>query len=289
MVQMSLIANIWEDQPGDWFCLATKDRRTGWREYFFERDDFDDIDGFIARNRDKDVYWSVNGYDAPSRLAKHVVFGRWLYADLDPVNPERLRIEPTIAIESSPGNYQALWRCDHKVSDTLNHALADHVCADKGTWAANKVLRIPRTRNYKYDGPPRVKLLWDNGPRHRASELEYVLRRELRKLRAPQGTDVAAGMPSEESFDFKRLVRKYVKHRLQCFVTKVVNNDRSATWWFLAREMYERGAHVEHVLFVVKRSYAFKDKFEGQPRHASKELDRLRTKLVSLGRKTRVA
>ena len=87
-----------------------------------------------------------------SRPTASVVVGGWgntlcvvgiSMPDLDEVRPYSLDLEPTIAVKTSPGRYQALWRCNRSVSDELAKALVYNVGADKDSWARNKVLRIP--------------------------------------------------------------------------------------------------------------------------------------------------
>jgi hypothetical protein len=90
----------------------------------------------------------------------------WLYADLDAVEPIKsdAELSPTIAWESSPGRYQALWHIDKHLPEEqhimVNRKLTYALGADKGGWDITQVLRVPGTINHKYAEKPKVKLLW---------------------------------------------------------------------------------------------------------------------------------
>ena len=118
---------------------------------------------------DEDLYYSVTAYAERGRNIEDVLPTGWLWADLDEVHPSAataLGFMPTIAVESSPGKYQALWRLDRlykpstiaKVNQGLTYALG----ADPGGWDLTQVLRVPSTRNFKYKGAPPVRMMWYN-------------------------------------------------------------------------------------------------------------------------------
>jgi hypothetical protein len=97
---------------------------------------------------------------------------RWLYADLDTVDPLTLngekRLRPTVAWTTSPDRFQALWLVQLLSPEThqkLNKQLTYLVGADRSGWDASQVLRLPGTVNHKYESQPKVELLWwDNHP-----------------------------------------------------------------------------------------------------------------------------
>lgn len=90
---------------------------------------------------------------------------RLLWADLDEASP-KCKPRPTIAWETSPGRYQALWFLEKSLPvskiEIINKNLSYHLGADKGGWDLGQILRVPYTINYKpkYDRPT-VTLLWN--------------------------------------------------------------------------------------------------------------------------------
>jgi len=125
-------------------------------------------DTIIVPNPEEgDVYFCPNFFKRPRRRKDLVLPSRWLYADLDTVVPldDDSLLSPTIAWESSPGRYQALWQMDKWLDpeqhSDLNRRLTYKLGADKGGWDITQVLRVPGTLNHKYTDVPLVKLLWE--------------------------------------------------------------------------------------------------------------------------------
>src|SRR5262252_9406782 len=56
-----------------------------------------------------DRYFCPLVFSKPERKKEYALPTNLLWADLDPVHPDQCRLKPSIAWESSPGRYQALW------------------------------------------------------------------------------------------------------------------------------------------------------------------------------------
>jgi hypothetical protein len=126
----------------------------------------------------EDLYYSVAMFAERGRNKEDVLPLSWLWADLDEVHPSvatGMGFMPTVAIESSPGRYQALWKLskEHgpKVIEKLNRGLTYLLGADRGGWDLTQVLRIPSTRNFKYPGAPPVRMLWANDLTYQAQDV----------------------------------------------------------------------------------------------------------------------
>lgn len=165
------LADVWAEQPGQFFCISTKSETGKWRDHFFTRDQFDEINDFINEQEDDDVYWCPHGFRQPRRQKSCAVIPKLLWADLDEVDPRDLDLKPTIAIQTSPGRFAAIWKIDATISEDLNKKLTYAIGADRGGWDLTQVLRVPGTFNYKYKSSPKVKVLWDGGPRYTLSEI----------------------------------------------------------------------------------------------------------------------
>jgi hypothetical protein len=68
-----------------------------------------------------------------------------------------------------------MWRLDKIYSpneiEKINKTLAERVHADKGSWILTKVLRVPRTVNYKYPSKPRGRMLWEEKATYTPAEI----------------------------------------------------------------------------------------------------------------------
>lgn len=178
MDALEFLEHIWSEQGEGFAFISFRSGPDSWRDlaFRFPQDTLDLPDAALG-----DVYFCPNLFSRPRRRKGLVLPSCWLYADLDTVKPphetamERLNdetrkrkepaaLEPTIAWESSPGRYQALWHIDKFLSEEahsqVNRKLTYALGADKGGWDITQVLRVPGTTNHKYDAKPEVKLLW---------------------------------------------------------------------------------------------------------------------------------
>jgi RepB DNA-primase from phage plasmid/Protein of unknown function (DUF3987) len=185
----------WGQIPGKYFVVGTKvpgsPQGEGWVDKFYTRDQFDEIDKFIKDNSHLELYFSTHGFLKPQRRQNFAAIPNALWADLDGADPREIQPKPTIAWESSPGRYAAMWKLDKPMTKALSQAVTYHVGADKGGWSLTKVLRIPGTRNYKYNDAPIVRLMWDDGPEWTVEQIEAIvgktIERETKPLPAPVG------------------------------------------------------------------------------------------------------
>jgi len=199
---------------------------------------------------EEDLYYSVAKFREKGRNIEHVMPTEWLWADLDQVHPSeatKMGFMPTFAIESSPGRYQALWRLTKRlkpqVTEKLNRGLTYALGADRGGWDLTQVLRVPGTRNFKYPGAPRVRLLWYGEdliypPRDVwAAVQEHVPAEELKG---------ATGMVLP-----KRKIPRKAQQLLLTAVDEVVTGERSARLWELECLLAEAGCTAEEIYDLV--------------------------------------
>ena len=138
-------------------------------------DKFDELVEFISDHENCDVYFCPYGFSNRKRKKECAVLPKLLWADLDEADPRTIKFKPTIAFESSPGRYVALWMVDKTVSEELNHRMTKTVGADPSGWDLTQVLRVPGTFNYKYKTAPMVKLMWENNLIYKVKDLERKL------------------------------------------------------------------------------------------------------------------
>jgi hypothetical protein len=181
----------------------------------------------------EDLYFSVVQFAEQGRRIEDAKACRWLFADLDHVDPStciRAGLTPTLCWQSSPGRFQALWRMTRHVKpqslERLNRMLTYAVGADKGGWDLTQVLRVPGTRNHKYPGAPRVKLLFADGP-------EYQPKALMRKLRAMVPDQQVESIAREYEGNRVWKLSKRAKALLRTPPDQVVTGERSDRLWEL--------------------------------------------------------
>lgn len=239
----------WRDQSG-YVSLSVRDPDRGKDEQGYWVDkmfawpgDRDKILTYVdkAKTTDKDIYWAPAVFAAESRSSKSVTTIHTLWADLDEVPPESIpkQFAPTAIWESSPGRYQAMWRLRSPLNvseqQQLNQRLTYALGADKGGWDITQVLRIPGTRNHKYDPAPKVKLLHLNGHRIDAeraiNDLPEISTHDVGRDELPEARVVLAQRRDSFNTRIKQLLR--AKH--------APVGERSDRLWELECLLAERG------------------------------------------------
>jgi hypothetical protein len=201
---------------------------------------------------EESLYFSVAQFRRKGRDYEDMLSSHWLWADLDEVHPSEatdMGIMPTMAWESSPGRYQALWRL-HKAlrpsaQEKINQALSYHLGADQGGWDRTQVLRLPGTRNFKYpDGPP-VNLLWYE------DTLQYGARRiwEIVRASAPPKSALPAGQTLPH-----RTMPARARALLRVPADSVVEGERSSRLWEIECLLAEAGWGEDEIYAVVAAS-----------------------------------
>lgn len=180
MSDVSTIFEVWDKQGSGYISVPRKLRSADspkgsknhsgkWEEKVFKWPT--DIEAIKAYIRDShkagyDLYWCPSILEKNRRVKDSISKMSVLYADLDEVNPNNIpsNLRPSVAWASSPNRYAAVWFLDKALpaeeAELLNKSLTYFIGADKGGWDLTQVLRIPGTRNFKYEGNPPGKLLW---------------------------------------------------------------------------------------------------------------------------------
>lgn len=257
-----LISRVWSEQPGKYFCISTKDQGGEWHDEFFARTQFKLIQPYITQMNEekKNVYWCPHGFNQKRRLARYAEMPKLLWADLDEVDPKGLgKLRPTIAWESSPGRFAALWVLSEALDvDTTNQRLTYHLGADTGGWDLTQVLRTPGTNNYKYESNPRVRLLWQDGATFSLAEINALLPKQKER-------------PQTGTLSVDKIFKKYRAHltpwaRRELLNGKPKRGQRSEVFWKLTNEMLEAGADEVEAFEILWASpwNKFSDRGDGQ-------------------------
>lgn len=215
----------------------------------------------------------VDLYFAPciftdKRRKPHALPGRWLYADLDEVDPRALHtLKPTIAWETSPGRYQAMWLLKKPLPpDTLsklNQKVTYFTEADKGGWSLTKVLRIPGTVSHKRETPAQVKLLWMDTSIKYDAKTVYTLVKGA--LTPPTAESDIKDLKLPKTTPSRILRRHKVSARIRkMYKAKEARGDRSQRLWLLENLLLKAGLSPEETLIVVRATVW--NKYQGQRR-----------------------
>jgi hypothetical protein len=256
-----LIHRVWRTQPGDYFCLSTKGKK-GWRDHFFTREELEDIEEFIADHEESDdLYWCPHSFLMQSRRSEYYARpSKMLWADLDAVDPTTLDLRPTMAWQTSPGRFAAIWLLDGEPRRGLRRAFNQAIGADGGGWCITKVLRIPGTRNWKYANAPRGKVLWEHGPTY---SLEAVARQYPVPNSAPQPLHRKGSSLEARTILDKYGVRGWLRQEL-LRGGQVGNERRHRMHWRLACELHGKGIPKDEAFVCLRDTAWNKHQFENK-------------------------
>ena len=210
-----------------------------------------------------DIYWCPNIFTTPRRARDSVTGGRFLYADLDVVDPREIdpSLKPTVAWKSSHNRFQALWRLSESLPadplEELNRRLSYVLGADKSGWDLTQYLRIPGTLNHKYDPPQPGKLLWATGPIHQIGMLKTLV------PSIAETGDAAKTHDDRQLRAFLKLLRKYKKrippnvYRLLQYPPKEVDKSvgkRSDVLWRIEHELIKAQIPLDDIVELIRLS-----------------------------------
>lgn len=282
-VARRFLKSVWGEQPGTGFVfLSVKDWESGsWDDHSFNYP----LDHDFRLPTTKDLYFAPNIFMDEYRRKVHARPGRWLYADLDEVDPRELDLVPTIAWETSPRRYQALWRLSHPLSPnqlaTVNQLLTYHIGADKGGWSLTKVLRVPGSVSTKHEQPFRVTSLWLDGPSHEATEVYQEVRQAVDKV-SPLGNEAHLSLPGAVRRPSNEKIREALPLSLRrALVRGTEQGRRSETLWKIELKLLEAGIAPEQVFALLRKSPV--NKHQGREEQLWREIQKAATTVGSRG------
>lgn len=247
----------------------TGKRRVGFNEgpaFFWPRDRSQIVDYMLSHTQ-HDLYWSTSIFEYPMRREDVAMDEHALWADLDFVDPSTLdEYPPTIAWESSPGRYQALWVAQQgdfqgaSWPGNENQRMTYMIGADPSGWDTAQLLRIPGWENHKpeYERPdgsyPQGKILWHDGPRYSPGDFD-----QLPEVKGAVDQQVTDALSSDIDNIDRLAVIAGVKLKLNHTARELLNareatGDKSDKLWYLIRCLADAGLSTAEIVAVVRES-----------------------------------
>lgn len=285
---LKVISKAWGDQEGFAFFpfidreaqVRTGERRAGYHEgpdrsgedirgpaFRWPTDRKEILSYMAAHNRaGHDVYWCPSLFEYPMRRSDAAMDEHCLWADLDEVDPRNIAdYPPTIAWESSPNRYQAIWLAsggDFQGASwpgNENQRLTYLLGADPSGWDTTQLLRLPGWPNNK---PERVeanggtaplgKLLWSSGQTYTPGDFS-----ELPEVRGAVTSELGEALEAEvDTIDRHKVlarVRIQLNHTARDLLNaREVSGDRSGQMWYLMRCLADAGSTVTEIVAIVR-------------------------------------
>lgn len=237
----------------------------------------------MAEHIGHDLYWCPSLFEGPERKSELAMDEHALWADLDEADPRSLSdnsdFRPTVAWESSPGRYQALWLGNPDINDfqgaswpgNENQRLTYYLEADRSGWDTTQLLRIPGWPNWKPEhrrnGKPRIgKLLWERGPLYEPEDFKSLpeVRGALTqdKLGDIIESEIEAIDRTKVIARIKLKLNQRARDLLSARTADGPQGSRGDNLWYLIRCLADAGCTVQEIVAVAQPSVW--NKFEGR-------------------------
>lgn len=270
-MSVTTIFKVWQHQGPGYVAIARKQvnpnapkgskNHSGiWEEKSFQwPDDLPNIKEYIIEGHKKeyDLYWCPSVMQSKRRVKESITNMSVLYADLDEVNPNNLsdELKPSVAWESSPNRYAGIWYLPQIMpSDEAikyNKSLTYMVDADKGGWDLTQVLRIPGTKNHKYQDAPKGKLLWENNNVIDVNNIELLSEDLQITTELPEDYDNNPNNLLSLVSQVKDKIKSRTLSLLIATDEDVMLFDRSEKLWELECQLIEQGVSPQKVLQLI--------------------------------------
>lgn len=255
------VRRIWAQSKGRWAFQSTKYEGT-WRDYPIE-EAWPTGGALRLQNQPHghDLFFSALRATKAERANTNFAGAALLFADLDPVKPWKLDLKPTIAWETSPESYQAVWFMDMMIEDyevwsDLSQRMTRHTGADPGGWMGSKALRWPGSLNWKRSNGSHVPfgtVLWDDGPEYAYIDLQNDLP-PLLPRETIEDTDHPDPIHSSQVDNMYRLMKSKHWHKLglrsRNYVSRDAVTDRSLFLAKLVRQLLSEGLTPEETFHL---------------------------------------
>jgi len=201
-----------------------------------------------------DQYFCPVVFSKPHRKKEYALPADFLWADLDPVHPDQCRLRPSVAWESSPGRYQALWFLTNEVAPEEAAALSKRIAyadgGDKGGWDLTQVLRLPGTHNFKYETAPEVRLLWAKSRSYAVEEIKGA----YPPVNGETPSEVSESWPEVDESIIQSAISSLPIGYRRRLMQDTAGADRSLELQKLTRDLVRFGVAHEIVLLIIQRS-----------------------------------
>jgi hypothetical protein len=215
------------------------------------------------------AYFCPHLFSAKRRTKDNVSVAPNAWADLDTCKPENLLVAPSIAIQSSPGRYQAYWLLEGDGSPEASEDLSRRIAyyhheegADRSGWDLTQLLRIPFTANLKHEPTSQVKIL-------AASKTRYHIE-DFAQYPAPPGYVMAEepmpeDLPDESPEDILAFYRSQLNPMVHRLYEVEPEGDWSKALWNLEMALFESGLTKEQVFIVATEAACNKYRRDNKP------------------------
>lgn len=278
MLTTDFITTLFGDSTGYFFVSSYDDEgelRT--HKPFQYPEQLNHIETYVEMRTDEQLYFSPFLFSVPRRKKTSVSVTPVVYADTDSFPVEGFLVPPSINVQTSPGKHHSYWLLDDVYSPeeveevaraiALTHASeveGKQAGTDKSGWDLAQLLRLPNSKNLKYDEAFEVTVASGGGDIYSLAEIkaqynEVVPRGEVELL----GEDLPDNLP--EPKDVLRKITASAKLSEMYSSPPRGTQDWSDTLYRFVCELFRAGFTAEEVLVGAWYAQCNKYKRDGRP------------------------
>jgi hypothetical protein len=230
------------------------------QKFFNYPDELDSMVGYVEKFVNEDVYFSPILFHEQRRIRENAKEVAVVYADADACPPEKFLIKPSISVQTSPDRWHCYWMLEkpHEphviatMSKKVAYAHKNDGC-DLSGWNPTKLLRVPGTRNSKYENQSHGVIGSTSGEIYTLEELNKTYgKTEIEAI-----NEVSLEPMPTQSADIVNILSKIPANSEVATLymdEPPVNADWSKRLWKLEMEMFRLGFTSEEVFVIAKHA-----------------------------------
>jgi hypothetical protein len=230
------------------------------QKFFNYPAELDLIVDYVEKFVNEDVYFSPILFHEQRRIRENAKEVAVVYADADACPPEKFLIKPSISVQTSPNRWHCYWMLEkaHEphiiatMSKKVAYAHKNDGC-DLSGWNPTKLLRVPGTRNTKYENESYTVIGSTSGEIYTLEEMEQTYgKTEIEAI-----SEVSLVPMPAQSADIVTILSKIPANSEIATLymdEPPVNADWSKRLWKLEMEMFRLGFSPEEVFVIAKHA-----------------------------------
>lgn len=230
------------------------------QKFFNYPSELDLIVDYVEKFVNEDVYFSPILFHEQRRIRENAKEVAVVYADADACPPEKFLIKPSISVQTSPNRWHCYWMLEkaHEphiiatMSKKVAYAHKNDGC-DLSGWNPTKLLRVPGTRNTKYENESYTVIGSTSGEIYTLEEMEQTYgKTEIEAI-----SEVSLVPMPAQSADIVTILSKIPANSEIATLymdEPPVNADWSKRLWKLEMEMFRLGFSPEEVFVIAKHA-----------------------------------
>jgi hypothetical protein len=230
------------------------------QKFFNYPDELDLMVAYVEKFVNEDVYFSPILFHEQRRIRENAKEVAVVYADADACPPEKFLIKPSISVQTSPDRWHCYWMLEkphepHTIatmSKKVAYAHKNDGC-DLSGWNPTKLLRVPGTRNTKYENQSYTVIGSTSGEIYTLDELHDT----YGAIEIEAITEVSLQPMPAQSADIVNILSKIPANSEVATLymdEPPVNADWSKRLWKLEMEMFRLGFSSEEVFVIAKHA-----------------------------------